>query len=143
MSVPSPALSIRAEHQTGAFVISIEGELDLGGCPDLDLALQAAEQTDAGRVILDIEDLTFIDSAGLSALFEVSRRSATNGNRLQLTRGKGQVADLFRLTALDATLPLTDAALCPAIVGTRRVHAPDDSNRPCTGETVIARPTVW
>jgi anti-sigma B factor antagonist len=143
MPVAPPALRICTEHQPDAYVISVEGELDLSGCPALEVALHEAEQSDPRRIILDIEDLTFIDSLGLGVLLTACRRSSVNGNRLQLTRGKGQVADLFRLTALDATLPLADPALCPAIRGTRRVHAPDNSKRPGVGETVIARPTVW
>lgn len=115
MSDPQPSFRIDAAHQTDAYVICIEGELDLGRCPDLELALEEAERTEAGRIILDIEELTFIDSTGLEALLKASRRSASNGNRLQITRGKGHVADLFRLTALDRALPLTDPSLCPPI----------------------------
>lgn len=117
MSPPQRVLRIDAEHQPDAYVIRIEGELDQTGCPDLDRALGEAERTRAGRIILDLEQLTFIDSTGLTTLLSASRRSASNGNRLELTRGKGYPADLFRLTALDRTLPLTDPALCPAIRG--------------------------
>ncbi len=59
--------------------------------------------------------MTYIDSSGLETLLAASRRSASNGGRLQLTRGKGHPADMFRLTALDQTLPFTDPSLCPAI----------------------------
>lgn len=41
------ALTIEAAQQPDAYVIHIEGELDLSGCPELDLALAAAEQTQA------------------------------------------------------------------------------------------------
>lgn len=148
-----PSLRIDTSHETDAYVICIEGELDLGRCPDLERALGEAERTEAGRIILDIEQLTFIDSTGLGILLTASRRSASNGSRLQITRGKGQVADMFRLTALDRALPLTDPSLSPAVhvpggrsqgrarVGLDRV--PDDANRPRTGEAVIAAPTAW
>lgn len=106
---------IDTAQQTGGYVIRIEGELDAGGCRDLELALAAAEQAQAGRIILDLEELTFIDAAGLTTLLEASRRSASNGNRLQMTRGNGHPADMFRLTGLDLTLPLTDPALCPSL----------------------------
>ena len=118
MSVQSPpTLSIDAECGPDAYVLRIEGELDLAGRPALRRALREAEQTRARRIILDLEELTFIDSSGLGVLVMASRRSASNGNRLEVTRGKGQPAELFRLTELDRTLPLTDPALCPAIHG--------------------------
>jgi anti-sigma B factor antagonist len=118
MSLQSPlAFGIDAEFGPDAYVLRIEGKLDMAGCPELDRALREAEQTQARRIILDLEDLEFIDSSGLSVLMIASRRSASNGNRLEVTRGKGQPAEMFRLTALDRTLPLTHPALCPAIRG--------------------------
>ena len=160
MSSPHPWLRIHAEHQRDAYIVQMVGELDLSGCPDLEGALDAAEQAHAGRIIIDLEQLTFIDSIGLRTLLQVSRRSATNGNRLQITRGNGHPAKMFRLTGLDELLPLTDPCLCPTIQeagdapGARshgKVTAaiaaarsmPDDSNRPRTGEDVIVGPTAW
>ncbi len=151
MSPPPPFLRIDAEHQREACVVKIVGELDLSGCPGLDVALAAAEQTDAGRIVIDLEELTFIDSIGLRTLFQASRRSVSNGSRLQLTRGTGQPAKLFRLTGLDEVLPFTDSSPCPAVHDAARESAgkrhgrvsegarwvPDDANRPRTGEAVI------
>lgn len=41
------------------------------------------------------------------ALVAASRRSRSNGNRLRVTRGRGSVAGMFRLTALHTTLPFS------------------------------------
>lgn len=147
-----PLLTTEAESQPGAYVIRITGELDVGSSPDLESALQEAE-----RAIVDLEALTFIDSIGLRTLLKASRRSATDGNCLEVAHGKGQPAAMFRLTGLDRALPLTHPSLCPAVrnagcapeatrhgrarAGTRWV--PDDANLPRTGETVIAGPTAW
>ena len=110
-----PTLRISAAHQPDAYVIRVQGELDLGGCTDLDLALKRAEESRAERIVVDLEELTFIDSSGMGALVEASRRSASNGNRLELTRGTGHPAKTLRMTGLDQALPLTDPSLCPAI----------------------------
>lgn len=157
MFPPQPYLTIHTEHQSDAYVIELEGELDSIGCPDLDIALVEAERTNAPRIVLDLEQLTFIDAAGMRALLWASRRSAANGARLQMTRGVGHPADMFRLTALDQTLPLTDPALCPAIQGdpltpaereaqsklsrllpSRIRRTRDDSNLPLMGERSLA-----
>jgi anti-sigma B factor antagonist len=141
MSPAPPLLAIEAEGQPDAYVIRITGELDLAGCPGLESALQKAERVQADRIFLDLEGLTFIDSIGLRTLLRASRRSASNGNRLQITRGRGHPAKMFRLTGLDEALPLTDPSLCPAVDGAGR--APDDSNRPRTGEDVLVGPCEW
>ena len=46
MSPPHPFLTIHAEQQRDAYFIALEGELDLSGCGDLDLALSEAEGTE-------------------------------------------------------------------------------------------------
>ena len=155
MSAAHPLLTIDAESQPGACVIRMTGELDLGGCPALESALREAERTKAERIIVDLEALAFIDSVGLGTLLKTSRRSASDGNRLEITRGKGHPAKMFRLTGLDAVLPLTDPSLCPAVHDAGRApgssrqdresagarSAVDDSNRPRTGEDVLVGPT--
>lgn len=110
-----PPFRLSAAHQPDAYVIRVQGELDLGGCPELDLALKSAEHSRADRIIVDLEELTFIDASGVGVLVDASRRSASNGSRLELTRGKGHPATMLRLMALDESLPLADPALCPAI----------------------------
>ena len=104
--VPHP-FAIDAAMKADGYVIHIEGDLDLNQCPRLERALEDAESSEALRVLLDVEELTQIDAAGLHAILLASRRSASNGNRMRLTPGKGIVADMFHLTALDITLPFT------------------------------------
>lgn len=76
----------------------------------MERALREAEASQAVRILLDLEELTFIDAAGLSVLGAAWRRSRTSDNRLQVTQGKGCVADMFRLTALDVVLPFVPSA---------------------------------
>jgi anti-sigma B factor antagonist len=151
MFVAHPLLTIESEAHSDAYVIRIIGELDLGGCPELESALQEAEGAQMPRIIVDLEGLTFIDSVGLGTILKASRRSASAGNRLQITRGRGQPAEILRLTGLEKVLPLADPSLYPAIheagdapgamshgkataaiPGARSM--PDDANRPRTGE---------
>ena len=106
--------TIETERQLGAYVIRIAGELDLAGCPELESALREAERAQADRIIVDLEALTFIDSDGLGTILKASRRSTSDGNRLQVTRGIGQPAEMFRLTGLDRALPLIDPLALPA-----------------------------
>lgn len=104
-----PTLNIDAEQGGAAYVIRVRGELDMAGCPALERALEEAENSQGGPILVDLEELTFVDGSGLESLLVASRRSATNGDRLRMTRGKGEVARLFRLTAVDRTLPLVAA----------------------------------
>jgi anti-sigma B factor antagonist len=105
-----PLFAIDAANEGDAFVIRVKGELDLFECPRLERALREAEASHAIRILLDLEELTFIDAAGLSVLVTAWHRSMTDSNRLRVTHGKGSVADMFRLTALDMVLPFVPPA---------------------------------
>jgi anti-anti-sigma factor len=108
MSLPPPSFTIEAADGPDAYVIRVEGELDLAGTSDLESALADAERSRADRILVDLEGLDFIDASALGILVSAYRRSAEDGNRLSLTRGTGEVARVFRLTSLDSKLPFTE-----------------------------------
>ena len=98
-------LEIDTAQQEGTYVIRLSGELDMGSCEAVDEALREAEATAPDRILLDVDPLSFIDSSGLQVILRAKRRADSSGQRLRITRGTGHVADMFRLTALDMTLP--------------------------------------
>ncbi len=106
---PSPLFAITSAKESDAYVICVEGELDLSECARLEHALREAEASHAIRILLDLEKLTFIDAAGLSVLVMACHHSVSNGNRLRVTHGKGNVAYMLHLTALDTVLPFIRA----------------------------------
>jgi anti-sigma B factor antagonist len=89
----------------GKYVICLKGELDLNASPQLEAALLEAEQSHAKEIVVDLGELSFVDSRGLAVLVHAAGRSATNGDQLRITPGREQVASVLRLTGLDARLP--------------------------------------
>ena len=78
--------------------------MDLAACEELGRQLEEAETSDARRVLLDLDRLNNLDARTLHLILRAGRRSLNNGDRLRVTRGKGHIAGIFRLTALDQTL---------------------------------------
>ena len=105
LNVEPVQLQIRAGQEGSCYIIRLIGELDVAGAGAVEMALVQAETTTATRILLDIDELSFIDSSGLEALMRAKRRADNSGARLRMTRGTGHVADMLRLTALDLTLP--------------------------------------
>jgi anti-anti-sigma factor len=101
------AISIETAEEDGTYVIRLRGELDLSSCDEVDAELKRAEAGSFERILLDVNELDFIDSSGLQVILRAKRRADSSGRRLRITRGKGHVADMFRLTALDMTLPFS------------------------------------
>ncbi len=70
-------LEIR-EAEAGVVVASLAGELDLTNAPQLEERLDAAAG-DESFLVLDINQVVFIDSAALHVLFKLARRRERDG----------------------------------------------------------------
>ena len=70
----------------------------------------------ASTVSIDLQDLEFIDCAGLGAIVDAGERR--DGSRLILVRGSGQVDRVLRLTGLRERLEAVDFHL-PALSARR------------------------
>jgi anti-anti-sigma factor len=96
-------LEIGIARRDGAVVISLGGELDLAGADDLARCLRDAEAT-AGRLVIDLSDLFFIDSTGLQALLGAKSRS--NGQLTFIPSKHEAVTRVLALTQTDDLLGL-------------------------------------
>lgn len=75
-------------HRDGdARIITLDGELDLATIDYLDDALDLAALDDPEVVLVDLRELTFMDSTGLKSLLEADKRCRARGGRLVLVRG--------------------------------------------------------
>jgi anti-anti-sigma factor len=106
--VPMPAgprLTLRTAHREGIYVVAPYGELDLATAPDLQRAMDRAEATDAREIVLDLSNLSFLDSTGLRLVIHADARSRSDGNRLRILRGTPSVHRVFDLCGLGERLP--------------------------------------
>ena len=91
----------------GAAWLRATGELDFASTPQFEQSLQDA-QLQARLVVLDLRDLTFIDSAGVRAVVEASRRARLRAHRLIVVRGPAAVDFVFDLTGSSGELTILD-----------------------------------
>jgi anti-sigma B factor antagonist len=85
MGLPSP-LGTRSQEQNGVVTIALSGDLDLATAPILSKKLAPLEGNGVSTIILDLQDLTFIDSTGMHAFLEARNRAMSNGQQL-IVRG--------------------------------------------------------
>src|ERR1700742_5395538 len=85
----------------GTVRIALHGELDLAHAYTFDEELRQLEAGRPVRVVLDLRELTFLDSCGLARLLAARRRARRLGHRLLLVRGSTAVQRLFALAAVD------------------------------------------
>jgi anti-sigma B factor antagonist len=83
----------------GVARIALSGELDLASAPILTEHLTRFEQDGGVTVImLDLQDLTFIDLSGIHAFLQARDRAKSNGHRLLLVGAPPSARRLFDLT---------------------------------------------
>jgi anti-anti-sigma factor len=105
----SPAVfSIEPEQTDGVYRLRVSGELDLATRDSLIEELNRAEASEAKRILLDLTNLTFIDSAGIGVLVLAHQRTEMNGKQLRVVSADGQVREVLRLTGVTEVLDITD-----------------------------------
>ena len=95
---PQPPFGTRVEEHDGVAVMALSGELDTATVPILRENLAPLEGNGLSTIVLDLRDLTFIDSSGLLAFLEARRRAMSNGHRLVMGGASSAAQRLFELT---------------------------------------------
>lgn len=93
-------LAVKSAVEDQAVTVSLSGELDLASAHDLEQALTDAQATNAGRVVIDLAGLEFIDSTGLRVLLSAQRRADATGQALLLRNPQPQVRRLFEIAGI-------------------------------------------
>lgn len=97
-------------HSEGrSTVVELTGELDLASSAALEEELIRVIESDVDQVIVDLRQLEFMDSTGLSTLVKAHQRAEESGRRFALVRGSQQVQRLLSLTGVAERLELADA----------------------------------
>ncbi len=95
---PSPFVCTWNQGGSGAAWVHAAGELDLATAPQLAQTLR--EALCARLVMLDLRELTFMDSAGVHVILDAARVARQAGGRLILVRGPAHIDRLLALTGV-------------------------------------------
>jgi anti-anti-sigma factor len=95
-------LLINTRRNGDSAAIALSGELDLASADELDAVICEVEETDVGRIVVDLSGVSFIDSTALSALMSAKRRSP--GRLKYIPSNHDSVTRLLELTGVIAML---------------------------------------
>jgi anti-sigma B factor antagonist len=93
-------LRIDVRNEPDRVVLELHGELDLLGAPSLESAIERVESGMPAIIVLDLQDLQFVDSAGLRAILAAHERSREQAWDFALTPGSEQVQRLFTIAGV-------------------------------------------
>ncbi len=104
-----PTFSVDVTTDAARTTVAVAGELDLATADELCGAVRTGLAS--GPVRLDLQDVTFMDSAGVRALNTVLREAAASGRELRVCDGlQPTVLQLLEMTGMLGLLPMEDAA---------------------------------
>lgn len=84
----------------GRSVVRVEGEIDLHSAPFIRDHFIDLLRFGTPDLVVDLEDVRFIDATGVNALYAVLRRTRTFDGSLQIVCSRQRLLELFLVTAL-------------------------------------------
>ena len=99
---------IERRAQGATALIRLIGEFDLSCEQPFEEKLAAALDPLTSQLVVDLCELTFIDSVRLRMLLSLENRSRAEDFALVVICGEGQVREVLKLSGLDGLLPLVD-----------------------------------
>jgi len=102
--ITSNELAHRVRH------VHVSGEIDLANVDEVRHAIMAALSDDPARVVLDLRDTTYLDSAAIAMLFRLAQRLGHRRQLLSLVVPKeAPIRAVLDLTRIDTVVPLHDS----------------------------------
>jgi anti-sigma B factor antagonist len=92
------ALSVRATH--GTVVVELAGDFDLSGVDRFRSCIEELITSSKETVVVDLRDVSFIDSSAISALLWARRILADHDRELRFNDISAAASRVFELTGL-------------------------------------------
>lgn len=95
---------IRIDRDDDGPVVWLAGDLDLATTPQLDECLADVVRGRSGQIVVDLAELSFCDSTGLSAFVRWTRQCNDAGLQLVLRAPTQQLQRLLEITRFESLL---------------------------------------
>jgi anti-sigma B factor antagonist len=97
-------------HRVGTVaVLDVDGEVDVASAPKLREALIQLVSDEQYEIVVDLQDVGFLDSTGLGVLVGGLKRVRVHGGHLSLVCGQDRILKIFRITGLTKVFDIYDS----------------------------------
>jgi anti-sigma B factor antagonist len=133
-------LSIRVRREPGHVLVTITGEIDISTAPQLDEQLITILPSGDRYLIVDLDQVSFIDAAGLGVLARAAKRATARGGTLHLVCARPRTRQLLAITGLDRRILLA-RTLAEAQATLPQDGGTPDSQQPPQGPQPLQDPS--
>ena len=106
---PDPDYRVELVRQGTTLLVALEGDIDLTARPELDELLATLDPAHLERLVVDLRDVTFLDSTGLYMAQRFDRWGHDNDVTVVFTRGIPAVMLALQAAGLADRLTFSDA----------------------------------
>lgn len=106
-----PLAELSFETVGNVLVGRVAGEIESVNAQEMSMALAAQLTSEVAGLVIDLSQVTYLDSAGIELLFDLARRLRTHRQRLRLVlpvdapmRRVLELCDIDRAAPIDATV---------------------------------------
>jgi anti-sigma B factor antagonist len=97
---------VTSSVREGRRVVRVSGEVDVESGPRLRDHLLALVADGEHDIVVDLSQVSFLDSSGLGVLVVVHKRIRAAGGALRLAGCQPEVVSIFHITALDRVIDM-------------------------------------
>ena len=98
--------SLNASVENGVLTVFLQGRVDSTNAPQTEAALEKSRQENTySSIVLDVEDLEYISSAGLRVILRLRKNEPT----LSIVNASSEVYEIFDMTGFSEMIPVSKA----------------------------------
>ena len=102
-------LGLVEREQDGWTVLTVSGEIDIATAPSLRERLHGLLAGDKHRLVIDLDDVGFLDSTALGVLVGALKRARMEDGEVRIACAQPRVLKVFEITRLDSAFDLFDS----------------------------------
>ena len=102
-------LGLVVREQDGWAILTVSGEIDIATAPGLRERLHGLLADDKHQLVVDLDDVGFLDSTALGVLVGVLKRARSEGGEVRIVCTQPRVRKVFEITRLDSAFDLFDS----------------------------------
>ena len=92
--------SIEIDKKNSLPIIRVKGEIDVYTCTQLNTGFQSVIQDGESTIVLNLENIQYIDSTGLGTIAHAAREVHLAGGQILVVCPKPQVRKIFEISGL-------------------------------------------
>jgi anti-sigma B factor antagonist len=97
------------ELPVGIYVVAVSGEMDIATSPELMSRLSTVRGPVPYYLLIDLSELTFMDSTGIKALVTSAKDAESRGGRLIVVAPTANIRRVFDIVHLSEVLSIVDS----------------------------------